>query len=78
MLWLWATVFRLLLVLSQLPYCQAYRRIMGMNIAGQPIVNRVFQYTYYYLKKIILLEKILHLHKIQLCWPRQTFVNFLQ
>ena len=57
MLWLWVTVFRLLLVLSELPYCQAYRRIMGMSITGQPIVNRDFQYTYYYLKKNYIARK---------------------
>ena len=27
------------------------RRIVGMSITGQPIVNRDFQYTYYHLKK---------------------------
>ena len=52
-------------------------RVMGMGITGQPIVNRDSQYTYYHRKKKnILLEKILHLQKVQL-FATPEFVNFL-
>ena len=54
------------------------RRIMGMSNTGQPIVNKGFEYIYYHLKKNHIARKILYLHKIQLCLPRQTFINFLQ